>query len=110
MSEDTQISEDLADFWALHKQHLDLVLALTRANGDLLKARQRASGIEVDVMTAERRHAGQAQSVDGDASLDKMYALDKAAKWDLATAETHIEELECCLSEIIRKMAQPESD
>lgn len=102
--------EELERFRKLQQQHLDLVLALTRANGDLLKARQRASGIEFDVLTAERHHAEGTQKDIGDVALNKMYAQDAAAKQTLAAAEDIIADLEQRLSEITRNMALPERD
>ncbi len=101
-------SEDLENLRDLQQQHLELVLALTRANGDLLRTRQRASGMEFDVMTAERNHANGTQNAVSDAVLDKMYAQNEAAKLKLTAAEDHIEELERHLTDITWKMARPE--
>ena len=100
--------EDPGNLRDLQQQHLELVLALTRANGDLLRARQRASGMEFDVMTAERNHATGTQNAVSDAVLDKMYAQNEAAKLELTAAEDRIEELERHLTGITRKMARPE--
>ena len=98
------------NFRIVQEQHLETVLALTRANGDLLKARQRASGIEFDVLTAERNHAAGNQDDASNATLDDMYVLQRAAKLKLAAAENHIEKLEQRLTVLTLNLAAPDSD
>jgi hypothetical protein len=89
----------------LQRKHREIVAALSQENANLLFARQRASGVEIEVLTAERDMAEAPDSTKNESALADLYELDRLAKLELETAERRIEDLESRMAAILTDIA-----
>lgn len=81
----------------LQQMRVAMVLLLSEETSKLLSLRQRASGKEIEVMCAERDHAGDPQATD---ALEQIYAEERVAKNTLAQTESEITRMEQVLAKI----------
>ncbi len=90
----------------LQKEHLEIVLTLTRANADLLQARQQASGIEIEVIALEKDLAERGNNASDDWVLSEIHSRDATAKQKLEAAEQRVEEIDQFLAAISLRIAE----
>ncbi|MEX3010570.1 hypothetical protein [Hoeflea sp. TYP-13] len=89
----------------LQRKHQEIVAALSEENARLLFARQRASGVEIEVLTAERDMAETPGSKDAESTLADLYEQERLTKLDLRAAEQRIEDLEQRMTAIVSEIA-----
>ena len=90
---------------SLRAEHQQIVAALSQENAKLLLARQRASGAEIEVLTAEREMTENADCSQAKAALSHLYELEMVAKLELSMTERRIEDLESRMAAVISGIA-----
>ena len=77
----------------LHQERQEIVATLSEENARLLVARQRASGVEIEVLAAQQN--------DDTVAIAELRKREAAARRELSDAEQRIEDLEDRMAAVI---------
>ncbi len=77
-----------------------MIMMLSQENSKLLSRRQKVSGKEIEVMTAERDVAADTESDERAEILERLYAEDRIARAAMAETEDEIRKMERMLAKI----------
>ncbi|MBC7142842.1 MAG: hypothetical protein H5U18_11930 [Rhodobacteraceae bacterium] len=84
----------------LQKMRVAMIMMLSQENSKLLSRRQKVSGKEIEVMTAERDVAADTESDERAEILERLYAEDRIARAAMAETEDEIRKMERMLAKI----------
>ncbi len=93
-------AENTGKMHDLQKMRVAMILLLGQENSKLLSRRQKVAGKEIEVMTAERDIAADAESGARAEVLERLYDEDRIARAAMAETEHEIREMERLLAKI----------
>ena len=89
----------------LQQERQRIVATLSEENARLLLARQRVSGMEIEVLAAQQAFAAKGASKENRAALADLRDREAVARNELANAEQRIEDLENHMTAILSDLA-----